>query len=203
MKPVEPVRPAAAPQGTRPRGDARGHADASQGASRFDAAMARAREGRPDEAAAKPRRLGDEVPGGQDGAPQDGAVRPAASPPPQGLPLSVEARADGAPAPHAARTHGASVGAGLLPGAAGEVAAQALRAQSSLPHGFVLAFPPDAWPLLRAEGQRRAGVLSLRLVAADAGDGARARRAADALRAALEASGETVGAITVVTENDA
>ena len=83
------------------------------------------------------------------------------------------------------------------------MAAQALRAQSSLPHGFVLAFPPDAWPLLRAEGQRRAGVLSLRLVAADAGDGARARRAADALRAALEASGETVGAITVVTENDA
>jgi hypothetical protein len=66
--------------------------------------------------------------------------------------------------------------------------------------GFALAFPPNAWPLLRAEGTRGPNGLSLR-IHADGRDAPRLRSALAALRAGLEASGHSVESVTVTTED--
>ena len=67
---------------------------------------------------------------------------------------------------------------------------------------FALAFPPNAWPLLRAEGTRGPNGLSLR-VTAEAKDEARLRGALAALRAGLAAAGETVVSITLQAPGNA
>ena len=71
-------------------------------------------------------------------------------------------------------------------------------ASQALAGAFTLAFPPNAWPLLRAEGTRGPNGLSLRLVA-DTRDAVRLRGAVSALRAELEASGERVASLSVET----
>lgn len=68
-----------------------------------------------------------------------------------------------------------------------------------LPASFALSFPPNAWPLIRAEGTRTAKGLHLRLTVADAKDEARLRGAVAGLRGALEAAGHAVGEITLLT----
>ena len=79
-----------------------------------------------------------------------------------------------------------------------QLAMQALDAPLRSAGAFTLTFPPNAWPLLRAEGVRSAKGLSLRLVA-DTRDADRLRGAVSALRAELEAAGERVLSLTVET----
>ena len=79
-----------------------------------------------------------------------------------------------------------------------QLAMQALDAPLRSAGAFTLTFPPNAWPLLRAEGLRGAKGLSLRLVA-DTRDADRLRGAVSALRAELEAAGERVLSLTVET----
>ena len=93
----------------------------------------------------------------------------------------------------------AASGAGQL--AAQSPAAQALGAGLPPQGRFALAFPPHAWPLLRAEGTRGRDGLALRITA-DARDAERLRGALSALRASLEASGERVVSLTVEAGTD-
>ena len=98
----------------------------------------------------------------------------------------------GTPAP-------APAAASVSPGAA---AADALMPKLAprMPASFVITFPPNAWPLIRAEGTRGPNGVTLRLTAADAKDEAKLKNAIAALRDALEASGHTVEAIVVLTD---
>ena len=95
---------------------------------------------------------------------------------------------------------GATTGAGS---AAGQSAAEAVlpKLAPRLPASFTLTFPPNAWPLLRAEGTRGPGGLTLRLTA-DAKDEARLKNAVSSLRDSLEAAGHEVEAIVVLTDGE-
>ena len=93
--------------------------------------------------------------------------------------------------------------AAVQPGQAGQAAADALTAKLGprLPTNFILTFPPNAWPLIRAEGARGANGLSLRLTA-DVKDEVRLKGAVSSLRDALEAAGHSVDAIVVLTDGE-
>lgn len=88
--------------------------------------------------------------------------------------------------------------------APGQAAADALMPKLAprMPASFAITFPPNAWPLIRAEGSRGPNGLNLRLTAADAKDEARLKSAIASLREALKGAGHVVGAITVLTDGE-
>ena len=129
-------------------------------------------------------------------------------PPTSAIPSALHSASADVGVPQGSASAAASMASEMhAPGAAaapGLAAADALMPKLAprMPARFTLTFPPNAWPLLRAEGSRGPNGLNLKLTAADAKDEARLKSAVASLKEALESAGHVVGAITVQTDGE-